>query len=215
MKQEFTTKDGVYEYEEVRFPSGEKYLNVEISRKNLLNFKKFLDKNGLTFGLIFGTLLGAVREGNFIEHDEDTDVYILYEYRDDFVSLLFGLREIGFEVVRYEDELITIMRGGEYIDVYFFKNKQYGKRVCREYVLEENLLEVLTVITFIGEQFNIPRNYKDFLEKAYGKKWTIPKKGAHAAIGFNLKARRLLKEVLPDSLVNFIIRIKSFKAFWK
>ena len=43
-------------------------LDKKISKENLLIFKKIADKNGLKFWLSFGTLLGAVREKDFIDY---------------------------------------------------------------------------------------------------------------------------------------------------
>jgi len=58
------------------FRHGFKKIDISIAKKNLLDFRRILNRNGIKFGLIYGTLLGAIREQNFIKHDEDTDVYI-------------------------------------------------------------------------------------------------------------------------------------------
>ncbi len=89
MKNEIITKNGLYFYLPIHLYLGRKLINRDVCRENLLDFKRILDEKNIQFGLMFGTLLGAVREKNFIEHDEDTDVYVLAEYRENILSLLF------------------------------------------------------------------------------------------------------------------------------
>ncbi len=60
----------------------------------LLDFQRFCDKNGLTFFLCGGCCIGAVREGGFIEWDDDADVFMP---RDDYEKLA----EIWSDTDRY------------------------------------------------------------------------------------------------------------------
>ena len=55
------------------FP-GVKRIDKEIAFENLCLLKSILDANGIKFQLAFGTLLGVVREHDFIDHDEDIDL---------------------------------------------------------------------------------------------------------------------------------------------
>jgi len=43
-----------------------------------------------TFGLIYGTLLGAIRENNFIEDEEDINIFILNENKEVFLIRYLG-----------------------------------------------------------------------------------------------------------------------------
>ena len=108
MRKLFTSQ-GVYKYNPVDLYYGRKIIDRKISKNNLLDFKKILDSKEIYFGIIFGTLLGAIRENNFIIHDEDVDVFILEEDKHKFMSLLFDLRENGFEVARYQKKVISIL----------------------------------------------------------------------------------------------------------
>ena len=78
---------------------GVKKINKKQAKENLLLLKSIADKSGLCFALAFGTALGAVREHDFIEHDEDIDLWVHYSQKDLLLSLLFELRENGFEVL--------------------------------------------------------------------------------------------------------------------
>jgi len=200
------TSNGVYQYQYVHLFLGRKYINIEHSKENLLLLKKLLDSHKLEFGIIFGTLLGAIREGNFIKHDEDTDVFILEEDKESLLSLLFELRDIGFEVARYDRNLISIIRNNEYIDIYFFRKKFYSKRVCGNYVLSANSIEVYGEIKFLGKMFNTPKNPIFFLEEFYGKDWKIPKKNANAKYNYDRKIKVFLKKTFPSFIIRFLKR---------
>jgi len=49
------------------------------ARENLIATHELLSQTEVRWGIIFGTLLGAVRESDLIEHDEDTDIFVLAE----------------------------------------------------------------------------------------------------------------------------------------
>ncbi len=52
-------------------------MDYEKAHKYLLDVKKVFDEAGITYFLIFGTLLGMMREGDFISHDSHVDIGIL------------------------------------------------------------------------------------------------------------------------------------------
>ncbi len=79
------TNRGDFYYTPIPLYYGRKTIDRDTCRDNLLDFKMLLDLKQIDFGIIFGTLLGAVREKNFIEYDEDVDVYILGERKQDFL----------------------------------------------------------------------------------------------------------------------------------
>lgn len=170
----FIIKDKEYIFEEVEFFNGMQIIDREKSKDNLLELKKILDFKRIEFGLIYGTLLGAVRENNFIAHDQDTDIFMLQEAKAYFIDSLFYLREHGFELARNDKNLMTIIRGGEYIDIYFFKKSLwFYRKNDRQYVIKEHL-EKIEKINFFNEEFRVPYNHILFLEKHYGYDWRIP-----------------------------------------
>lgn len=170
----FIIKDKEYIFDEVEFFNGMQIIDREKSRDNLLELKKILDFKRIEFGLIYGTLLGAVRENNFIAHDQDTDIFMLQEAKALFIDSLFYLREHGFELARNDKNLMTIIRDGEYIDIYFFKRSLlFYRKNDRQYVIKEHL-EKIEKINFFNEEFRVPYNHILFLEKHYGYDWRIP-----------------------------------------
>lgn len=195
MKNKIITKNGIYSFTPIHLYLGRKIIDRDVCKNNLLIFKEVLDSANIKFGLMFGTLLGAVRENNFIEYDEDVDVYVLDEYRECLLPLLFNLKEYGFEVARYEDNLLTIIKDDDYIDIYFFKKKFFNRRVCMQYDYKAGLLSAFTQIQFLNVMFNVPKKYIQLLEELYGKDWETPKKNAHAEATQKIEKIEILKNI--------------------
>jgi lipopolysaccharide cholinephosphotransferase len=174
------TNVGEYVYNEKELYHGRKIIGKKQSKKNLFALKKVLEVNGLNFGLLYGTLLGAVRESDFITHDEDVDVFMLDEDKTKFLDLLFEIRNSGLDVIRYNGSLLSLMGGDDYIDVYFFKKKYFIYRECGILIHRSYYFEFTDKIKFLGSQFFVPRYHMKFIEDMYGKDWDVPRENAHA-----------------------------------
>lgn len=210
------TKIGVYKFRQKNLYLGLKQINKIIAKKNLLDAKRVLDDNGLYFGLIFGTLLGAVREHDFIAHDEDIDLFILKEDEENFKVILFMLQDIGFKLIRYDRRgLYSIERNGEYIDFYIFS--EFSKGVYHsgsDYILERHLRDTADY-EFQGDLFRIPENYEEFCNVHYGRDWRTPivwttYKLSKIAILKN-KTEIIIKRLLPNKIF-YYLQFKKSKA---
>ncbi|MEA4935060.1 hypothetical protein SDC9_71999 [bioreactor metagenome] len=209
--EKINTPNGIYTFTPKILYVGRKKIDKKIAKQNLSDFTKIANNNNLKFGLIYGTLLGAVREHDFIDHDEDIDLFILSEQRDLFLKMLFDLRKNNFEVVRYDRRgLVSIMKNNEYIDIYIFSPFQKGvRKCCGEFVLEKYLLNT-TYLNFLSESILIPKEYKEYLEFQYGVGWTTPvcytdfKVSKFALFIFYLKEK--IKYRLPDFLFYKFVR---------
>lgn len=181
MKKEIATRNGFIDFEEIPPISGTKKLNLIKAKKNLLDIKDILDKHSIKFGLIYGTLLGAIRENNFIEHDEDIDLSMLEEHKEDLLATLQDIIDVGFRVLRYDGKLLSISRDNEYIDFYFFKKTDSSYRKCDVGLKAKNkYLEETKAYPFLGKNFQIPVESEKFLIDLYGKDWKIPIKDVSA-----------------------------------
>lgn len=211
-----STNKGIYTYLPTPLYYGRKLIDREVCRVNLLLFKSILDKHNIPFGIIFGTLLGAVREKNFISHDEDVDVYILNENRELLLELLFEFKEHGFEVARYDDNLLSLIRDNDYIDIYFFRKNILGNRVCASFILNSDYFKKFDRIEFLNEEFNAPFRHIKFLEKAYGRDWMIPKKNSPANISsILLNINRILSKLKLKLKLKMPILFNIFKSIYK
>ena len=141
------------------------------------NTSRLLNDNKVIFWLDAGTLLGVIREGNFIKHDTDMDISIYKEDKDKLHNLLNDkdlLQRYGITLIRDQHEhdvglfslkLInstpttsdTRFNNFDYIDIYVLNYKP-----------------LLETIYFKGKIYNIPKNPKLYLSLVYGKDWMIP-----------------------------------------
>lgn len=156
-------------------------MNIEIMSKNLLDFKEIFDKYSIPFVLIFGGLLGLIRQGNFILYDTDLDVACFNEFtRKDHCKMAKVKEELtkkGFYVV--DNNLAPLhndyfIRNGEKIEIWWFD------KIDNEWIFGNTVrypsyfFDTLDEIDFLGTKFKIPSNPEIFLERTYGKNWKIP-----------------------------------------
>lgn len=152
-------------------------IDPSIAKRNLLDFKKILDKYQVKFLIMHGTLLGAIREHGFIKHDIDIDTCTLDEKR--LVEVIPALDKAGLKLCRYEKNLIySFIRDGVYIDVYIVNKLQglirpfYVRYLWR--IIPRKYFRHIKKMDFLGESFNIPSHSIELLEFWYGKEWRIP-----------------------------------------
>lgn len=204
------TNNGIYYFQGIDLYYGRKLIDINICRQNLIKLKKILDIHSIKFGIIYGTLLGAVREKNFLEYDEDVDIYILDEFKEEFLSLLFTLKLEGFDVARYSGNLLSLIRQDDYIDVYFFKKKLFW-RECGIDRLPGTFFEDYDTISFLEDEYRCPYNHIKFLEKAYGKDWKTPKRGCPANVkSVEFRIRMFIKKFIPQKILNILKTIKNY-----
>lgn len=208
MKRHIITPNGKYTYTIVPIFEGAKRIDKHQAKENLFLFKEIMDKHKLKFLLAFGTLLGAVREHDFIDHDEDIDLIMMKSDLDKFLSLLFEFRKYGFEVIRYEPRgFLSLMRKGEYIDFYFYESYPENPALmyCCQDIFPKELLKNTAPIIFLGKEFNAPVDYKKMMEISYGKDWTTPVEKFDFKISkherFIQWLKQYIKAILPVSFV--------------
>lgn len=165
-----------FEYTPIDLANKKEKFNVKISRKILLDFKKIMDNNDIFFGLLYGTLLGCVRDGDLIEEDTDVDVFMLDEDRKKFLETLPLLRKNNLIVCRYDRDLLSLIREGNHLDIYFFKKEFSLMKCCGHFTLKPKFVLETQKYSFLGEEFNVSKDYAELLESVYGKHWKVPMK---------------------------------------
>lgn len=192
---------------ERRKVKGVESLDRCICKENLLDVKKVFDKHGITFFLMYGTLLGAIREKDFIGHDTDTDIGVLESQRNKIIAALKELQELGFNLIRTgnPDDRATIIRNDEYIDFGLFR-KEKDKSGLTYYQYANNReygphFDQFETVSFLGAAFLVPSNPEKLLDRWYGKDWSKPKRNMPARVYNYNYLKSFLKRVL-----RFIVR---------
>lgn len=155
----------------------------EIAFKNLLAFKLICDKISLPILLDGGTCLGAYRDKDFCQDDEnDVDLTSLDQYTSLIPELSAKCTEQGLLVYHYwnlgekSTQQISFKRDNMKIDLMFKKIKNEWawwtifrgnnistyKKVPAHFYLETQL------INFKGTEFLIPKSIKEYLTYRYG-----------------------------------------------
>ena len=153
------------------------------------HFNKILKDNGIDYFLVFGTCLGIIREGGYIEKDDDLDLGMLYN-EEKIKKLIDILSKNGYEIRRIlycENNDIKKKYGEKSIrNIHFFiDNILFDMfilyKIENHYILADNWiiktdLEKLITVEYVGMKLNVPKDYEKFLEEIY-KDWKIPTGG--------------------------------------
>lgn len=166
-------------------------INSKIAIENLKDIDKILKNYNITYWLQDGTLLGLCREGNFISHDNDTDIGLFFSDIIDKKNIFYDFFNIGFELHKIKGNLessllVTIIRNNVPTDLFFYytdQNKIYhssfkivvtdrGKKSLQINYFYEPFGVKET--TFLNNNFLVPEDEEKFLLTKYGKDWKIP-----------------------------------------
>ena len=145
------------------------------------------DDLGVPAFIAYGTLLGAVRSGAFIGHDNDADVAYVshFEHPADIVRESFrierGLRAAGWRADRstggflrvWADDGADAQRKIDLFTGYFMGETFAIERWVSAPLARQSLLPLSTV-TLEGVPFPAPARPGDVLAATYGEAWRVP-----------------------------------------
>lgn len=187
----------------------------------LVLFDKCLSNHGINYSLAFGTLLGAVREHDFIPYDDDIDVAMwIDDYRPEMIQYL---REVGIKLkysFSIEDDKLgkedTFCYKGVLIDIFYFYHGIDNNVYCCDFVNQPNchsrsesikrhggllprklympLGKDVKRVMFKGINVLIPTNYHEILSFRYGNDYMTPKPGWRPSTKYIVKMPKWLGE---------------------
>ena len=123
-----------------------------------------------------GTLLGAVREGDFIINDDDVDMDMI---EDEFLAIMYDIKlafvNAGY-VVRLKDTKnpkMSVYKSGFKLSIGALKPAgKWLTRPIQKY--PRRLFSEEHFMTFKGVQCLVPFPPEEYLEHVYGSNWTVP-----------------------------------------
>lgn len=162
-------------------PASRRYNDIK-AEKALSDLKHCLDQNNTEFFLISGTLLGCIREGKLLGHDKDIDVGV-WE-----INSVQNLAEViynsgCFEVLPiYSPHLLVIRHvNGITIDIFIHYREVDDYWHAGGKSKWHNSPFILTLRSFLNEEYLIPADYDKYLTENYGD-WRTPKLSFDSAL---------------------------------
>lgn len=139
-------------------------------------------KVGIDLMPMYGTLLGVVRDGKLIPHDDDFDMcYISRQPTDDGIcqealDIMKCLQEAGYVVNRAAFGLFQVYVKDIYFDIFvgWVRNDQFRLYWGIPDGIPISEIEPLESIDIFGVSFPAPRNRESVLSRIYGSGWRSP-----------------------------------------
>lgn len=215
------TRRGDYHYKPVTLFLGVNQIKKDIAFQNLKVVAEILNKHNIPVAPCFGTLLGIIRDNDFIDWDEDIDLMVLSENKEELLDSFWDMREIGFEFIRHERcyHTLSVMRNGEYIDFNIMDSVSPELRTDYGggFFFEKHLTHLIDW-NFKGLTVKIPKDYEEYLTFMYGD-WRTPVRYIQPNLSLWVKFKRIMmhraKLMLPLSLRLYLTKRHHTKDLHK
>ena len=159
------------------------FLHKKHSQEALYALQRAFEEKKIQLFLISGTLLGFVRNKNFIAHDTDLDLGIFNYISVETVKKI--IYSAGCFLIMPQRSLHCIRirhANGTPIDIFIHYKEKNDYWHSGVKVSWHNSPFNLKKINFMGINIYIPDNPEKYLEENYGKNWNIPIKNFDSAI---------------------------------
>lgn len=141
----------------------------------LTTLKNHLDEHQIPFFLMYGTLLGAVRDQDFISWDGDVDIAILGRDQDRLFDSFHKMPSLN--LIRVGHFYCSFAYQDEYADIYTFTEEQDRYSYCggeKPYFDEaKDVFDNPSTIKFKNMEFLTVKNPEASLTRWYGD-WRTP-----------------------------------------
>jgi SAM-dependent methyltransferase len=155
----------------------------------LFTVKQIFEDYNIPFFIVFGTLLGAHRNGSFILHDTDIDLALLEKYNDKITQLIddgyFAIHGLLFIREWYgKHHLKALQYKMDYIDFWFFEKDKGLYRSGKTYTIEAFQIDNgLSNIKLYGQDFKTVHDVEAYFDRHYLlSDWRIPVEDYHSKI---------------------------------
>ena len=162
--------------------------------ENLRYIMEISEKEGWDVMPIFGTLLGFIREGDFIKHDNDIDLAVAPDHDPKLMAQTL-VDKYGFkfgQALSYHGKVteFSVEYNGLSTDFFFFQKHEsdirlstFTWRSTEPYTnprqnnvqfVKHPFIEDFKKITIKDIEVKVPTNSEEFLYYEYGKGWRVP-----------------------------------------
>lgn len=159
-------------------------------QKDLLHcVSSLFNEKKIQFYLGYGTLLGAIRDSDFIKGDNDIDLMITQKYESILYENLPYFQNRGLKLIRFYDHKSYSFRINDktFVDVYVLSTDStittslFYRCGIPGWLIPRMFFVIPSYVDFIGQRFLIPSFSKYLLRCWYGRDWRIPqsKKGTY------------------------------------
>ena len=182
---------------------------LELQFRGLITVSRILSRHLDRWFLSSGTLLGAVRHGDFIPWDWDVCIDVLTEEaQPKFEQICLDLQADGFVMDKLDTttknlKVVASGYGTDYeILGRYLRRRKFRARLMTE--LPAKFYEKSELVKIRGHEFPAPSPAEDLLEALYGD-WRTPKRTAHKATYLSPKAYVNRKRRTPRKLGRTLI----------
>ncbi len=174
------------------------HMDKKITLANALLVRDSFAAGGIPMFLTFGTLLGALREKDFIAHDDDVDIGVFERDRDRIAALMPELERLGFST-RYvrHGRHYKLERLGTELDFFFAEEKRMlrGRRWDLEgrATIAARHLDRFDEIEFLGHRFPVPSDPLAVVKSLYGRTWDVPIPNASSRQDWSGRLRKVIE----------------------
>jgi cytidyltransferase-like protein len=168
--------------------------------KNSLEFLKLItsefDKNNVPYWIDCGTLLGAYRESDFIEHDDDIDISVNIDHLNVTTNTLKNLEKLSLiDIIKYQhdgvdvsDKIIKLVYkknnsivDSRWMDIYFYRKKGdiyeqclFSDQYTSKLKTPSKCIDRLNKIKIQDVEVSCPSYIKTVLKLRYGRYYMVP-----------------------------------------
>lgn len=215
------TSKGFLEYNSHLLYFGNKTIEKDVMLDNIRVLAIYLDKIDINWGPAFGSLIGIVRNNDFLTWNPVFDIYILKEDEERFKDALWFMIDVGFELMRYERRgLYYLRRNGEFIKIFVLhKISSDVRHTGGSDFIHEKYIQNTVKWDYRGINLNVPQEVDEYLTFQYGN-WIVPKQTVWYKQKLWAKyyfwAKTWIQDKLPDNIYYSWIynhRKKDFAKF--
>jgi len=178
-------------------------MDFDKADKDLQEVKDVYDKYGVRFWLFAGTLLGAIRNKDYITYDHDMDCGMYFEDNDKIPKIFEELEKRGFRCMTganmktedgtykyfsfkiHRNELIDMLCFIKIKDKRVYMHGGMPKGMISTWWSDAKFFDELDKINFRGTEYYIPKHVEEGLDLWYGN-WRKPGGGAFWSYGIKM-----------------------------